>query len=107
MMEHIAIDAAQVPCIFDIDLAQETFTFTMRYNDLCDYYTVDVAKDGVTLVTGEKLVYGQPLFANAYNYDKLPAPTITPLDPSGKETRISKTNFGKTVLLVLDNEVSA
>lgn len=105
--EHIAIDTSLVPYTFDVELAQDTFTFTLAYNELHDYYTMSLAKDEEIIVAGEKIVYGQPLFANAYNYDKLPAPTIVPLDLSGKETRVGKSNFGKTVLLTLDSEVDA
>lgn len=100
--EYIDIDKEQIPYEFDLELEQDTYKLDVRYNELFDFFTIDLSKDGVALVTGEKLVYGQALFRGV---DKqLPAPRIIPLDPSGRENTVTHENFGETVFLILDNE---
>ncbi|WP_396631577.1 phage baseplate plug protein, partial [Lysinibacillus sp. D4B2_S17] len=54
------------------------------------------------LVYGEKITYGVPFFSEIYD-SRFPAPTIVPLDPSGKETRVSWDNLSETVFLMVEN----
>lgn len=99
--EYIDIDKESIPYEFDLELEQDVYTLDVRYNDLFDFFTIDLSKDGQMLVTGEKIVYGQPLFEGAD--ERLPAPRIIPIDPSGNENTVTYENFNETVFLILDN----
>ena len=101
--EYIEIDTEQVPYRFQIVLGIEWFEMHVRYNELHDYFTVDLFKNGETLVYGEKITYGVPLFSDIYNA-KFPGPTIIPLDPSGNERRVTYNNLNKTVFLQVMNK---
>lgn len=103
-MHIIEIDKNNLPEQFDIELGTELFTMEVNYNETGDFFTVDLYQydNPEPLVLGEKLMYGQPLFRDIED-QRFPAPTIVPLDLSGKETRVSRENFGRTVFLVIDD----
>lgn len=107
-MDIIEIDKANIPETFDIDLADETFTFTFKYNQTGDYFTVDLQKldeEGaiITLVQGEKLILNKYLFSDFTNLE-FPAPSLIPLDESGTEKRITWENMSEKVFLFIDDE---
>lgn len=102
-MSRIEVDKDNLPESFDIDLGADTYTLAFDYNETGDFFTVDLINNDEALVYGEKLMYGRPLFEDVENND-FPAPTIIPLDPSGKETTITFENFGVTVFLEVDDE---
>jgi len=96
---YIEIDKELIPYRFDITLAGEVFLFDVRYNEQADVFTVDlfdVNEDPI--VYGEPLVLGQPLFSDL-NDERLPLDELTPLDLSGRESRVTYDNLGKTVFL--------
>lgn len=101
--EYINIEKALIPYRFEVELGAELFEFRVDYNGLYDYFTVDLYKDGATLVTGEKIVYGAPLFDEIYD-NRFPGPTIIPIDESGKENRVGWGNLNETVFLVVVND---
>ncbi|MGG0666972.1 hypothetical protein ABE073_00325 [Lederbergia citrisecunda] len=101
--EYIAIETDLVPYRFDIELGTEKYEMRVRYNELHDYFTLDLLKDEEALVYGEKIVYGVPLFSEIYD-SRFPAPMIVPMDESGKETRVSYDNLNKTVFLMVVNK---
>lgn len=99
----IDFDKEEVPCIFDIDIAEDTFTMGINYNKTYDFFTVDLWDgEGNVIVLGEKMILNIPLFDDLID-DRLPAPTIIPMDESGKEKRITYDNFGVTVFLCIDD----
>lgn len=100
--EYIEIEKALIPYRFEVELGAELFLIEIRYNELHDYFTLDLQKDGEVLVYGEKLVYAMPLFSEVFD-SRYPAPAIIPLDESGKETRVTYENLNKTVFLKLVN----
>lgn len=100
--EYIEIEKELIPYDFEIELGDELFTLDFRYNENHDFFTVDLYKNDVLLCAGEKLVYGMPLFSEVYD-DEFPAPTIIPLDPSGKESDVTWDNLNETVFLIIDN----
>lgn len=100
--EYIEIEKALIPYRFEVELGAELFVIEIRYNELHDYFTLDLQKDGEVLVNGEKLVYAMPLFNEVFD-NRFPAPTIVPIDPSGKEKRVTFENLNKTVFLKLVN----
>lgn len=96
-----------IPYKFDISLKDETYTFQVNYNSTGDFFTADLYKDGKTIVLGEKLVYGKPLFLTAM-HKGVPGVGIIPYDISGNTDRITFENLNKDVFLYLagdNNEV--
>ena len=62
-VEYINIDTAKVPYSFSIKLVDKTFTFTVKYNDIGEFYTIDLYDlNGEVLVFGEVVRYGRALF---------------------------------------------
>lgn len=101
--EYIPIEKELIPYNFEIELGEELYSLEIRYNDLHDFFTIDLIKDGETLVNGEKIVYGVPLFQDVFDTN-FPGPQIIPWDESGIENRVTFQNLNETVFLYLDNE---
>lgn len=101
--EYIEIKKDLVPYRFSIELGAELYEIEVHYNALGDFFTLDLYKDNETLVLGEKIVYGVPLFGITFD-ERFPAPTIIPIDPAGQETRVGWDNLNNTVFLVVDND---
>lgn len=107
-MDYIEIDKENIPETFEIDLADETFTLTFKYNQTADHFTVDLQKldeNGlmITLCDGEKLVLNKPLWSDFTNLE-FPAPSLVPMDESRTESRITWENLGEKVFLYIDDE---
>ncbi|MFC2948529.1 phage baseplate plug family protein [Virgibacillus sediminis] len=101
--EYVPVEKENIPYRFDIALPIEIFTFEVKYNETHDFFTIDLFKGDETLVLGEKIVYGMPLFDDVYDH-RFPAPTIIPWDESGNEQEVTYDNLGETVFLVVDNQ---
>ncbi|MBD8026418.1 hypothetical protein H9636_07070 [Ureibacillus sp. Re31] len=100
--EYIDIEKALIPYRFELELGAELFDLEIRYNEVGDYFTLDLYKEDIPLVYGEKIVYGEPLFNEIYN-ENFPAPTIVPIDESGTQSRVGWDNLNETVFLVVMN----
>ena len=101
--ETIEINKSLIPYTFDIELGSELFTFEVNYNNVGDFFTIKVVKNGETICSGEPLVYGRRLFEDIWD-SKFPAIDIVPFDPSGSYNAVTYANLGDGVLLVIDNE---
>ncbi|MED4933989.1 phage baseplate plug protein [Heyndrickxia coagulans] len=101
--DYIDFDKEEVPVIFDIDIGEEQFTMGINYNQTNDFFTVDLwGSDGNVIVFGEKMVLNRPLFEDLID-ERLPGPTLVPMDEAGREDRITYENFGVTVFLYIDD----
>lgn len=101
-VEYIDIDTSKVPYSFSIKLTDKTFTFTVKYNELGGFYTIDLYDlNGNVLVFGEIVRYGRALF-NVVEDERFPIPVIIPycITDDGI-TEVTKDNFGKAVKLYL------
>jgi hypothetical protein len=100
----IEINKENLPERFDIELGMELFTMEIDYNQTADFFTVDLYQydNPEPLVLGEKMMLNQQLFRDIED-SRFPAPTLIPIDPAGKEERITWENFGVTVFLVVDD----
>lgn len=103
MRDYIPIDKENLPEIFEIDLANETFILGVNYNQSYDFFTVDLYDTNMNpIVLGEKMIINVPLW-NDLTDSRLPAPTLIPMDESGKEKRITYDNFMETTFLFIDD----
>jgi hypothetical protein len=102
VVDYIEIDAAQVPYSFGIKLIDKTYTFTVKYNEECGFYTVDLYdSNGNVLVFGEIVRYGRPLF-NVMEDERFPIPVIIPSCVTSDDIyEVTNENFGQDVKLYL------
>ena len=100
--EYLAIDVSQVPCSFSVKLADKTYTFTVKYNDIGKFFTADLLDvNGNVLAFGEVIRYGRPLF-NVVEDERFPIPVIIPFCVTDTDvSEVTRENFGKDVKLYL------
>jgi hypothetical protein len=103
MRDRIEVDKTLIPYSFDILLAAEWFNLEFHYNKTADLFTVTLSKNGEVLIYNEPIVYGMPLFADAYQSGLFPMLDIVPWDESGNADKVTYENFGETVFLTIDN----
>ncbi|HAB9977088.1 TPA_asm: hypothetical protein GYW94_08330 [Listeria monocytogenes] len=101
---YIPIELDNIPEIFEFDFDDDrSFLFGINYAESQDLFSVDLYDiEGEPIVLGERLVLNERLWADVID-DRLPSVDLVPLDESGKEIRISKENFTKTVFLYFDD----
>lgn len=97
-MYYLDIEKEAIPYTFETVLRNETYQFTINYNSVGDFFTVDVYKNSVPLRFGEKVVYGQPLFIN-HRYIGAPRLFIIPYDTTENAKRVSYENMSEDVFL--------
>ncbi len=103
MNNYIPIDKENLPEIFEIDLANSTYMLGINYNQSFDFFTVDLYDSNMTpIVLGEKMMINQPLW-DGYVDERIPAPTLIPVDESGQADRVSYDNLMETVFLFVDD----
>lgn len=102
-VEYIDIDTSKVPYAFSVKLADRTYSFTVRYNDIGKFFTVDlsIANTGEVLAYGDPVRYGRPMFGPIED-ERFPLPVIIPMCLTGDEIdTVTWENFGKLVKLYL------
>lgn len=102
-VEYIEIYTSKVPYTFSVKLKDRTYSFTVRYNDIGKFFTVDlsIANTGEVLAYGDPVRYGRPLFGPIED-ERFPLPVIIPLCLTGDEIdTVTWENFGKLVKLYL------
>ncbi|MCG7318005.1 phage baseplate plug family protein [Brevibacillus laterosporus] len=102
-MEIIEIEKEQIPYRFEIALPDTVFTFEVHWNSEYDFFTVDLERDGEVLATGNKIVYGVPLFSSSVN-DRFPRVEILPYDESGSTQVVTWATLSETVFLYVFEE---
>lgn len=101
-MEYIHIDTGKVPYVFSIKLTDKTYVFTVKYNAIGGFYTVDLATTGGEILAfGDVVRYGRPLFGSIED-ERFPLPVIIPYCLTGENIdEVTLDNFGKEVKLFL------
>ncbi|KMZ43988.1 MULTISPECIES: hypothetical protein [Bacillales] len=102
-MEIIEIEKEQIPYRFEIVLADTVFTFEVHYNSEYDFFTIDLERDGEVLATGNKLVYGVPLFSSSVD-ERFPQVEILPYDESGSAQVVNWKTLSESVFLYVFEE---
>lgn len=101
MRNYIPIDKEDLPDIFEIELAGDVFTLRVDYNQVADYYTITIQKDGVTLLSQEPLLLNNLVGADIPN-TFLPKVDLRTMDETGKSIDQGFLDFGDNVKLYLD-----
>ena len=101
-VEYIDIDVSRVPYTFSVKLSDKTYIFTVKYNEIGGFFTVDLLDtNNNVLAFGEIIRYGRPLF-NVVEDERFPIPVIIPVCLSGDDvSEVTKDNFGREVKLYL------
>lgn len=100
------LDYDSVPLIFETMFGNQDVYIGLNYNVLGDFFTVDLYDATFKpVIMGEKIVYGKRLWRQSVS-PKIPMIDLVALDESGKETNITKENFGKTVFLYQDTVIT-
>ena len=102
--DTIAINKELIPYTFSILLGGEIYDFRVDYNESHGFFTLGLSKNGVLICSGEKIVYGKPLFQEIFEQGKFPAIEIVPFDISGENTEVTFDNLSDTVHLIIDNK---
>ena len=101
--DTITINKALIPYVFNIVLGNEKFSIRIDYNNVGEFFTAELSKDGKTLCSGEPIMYGRRLFSDVWK-PSFPAVDIVPYDPSSNYNAVTYSNLCDGVLLVIDNE---
>ncbi|HHQ0037366.1 TPA: phage baseplate plug family protein, partial [Listeria monocytogenes] len=101
---YIPVELDNIPELFEFDFDDgKSFLFGINYAESQDLFSVDLYSiEGEPIALGERLVLNERLWADIID-DRLPSVDLVPLDESGKETKITKDNFTKTVFLYFDD----
>lgn len=97
-MIYIDIEKELIPYRFDISLADVLYTFEVHYNGSGDFFTINLERDGVLLIQGEKVVYGVILFQDVRD-DRFPDVDIFPYDESGNAKDVTWETLSTSVFL--------
>lgn len=101
------LDYTQIPLVFESMFGTDDVFIGLNYNEDGGFFTVDLSDANYDpIILGEKLVYGKRLWRQSVD-PRVPMIDLVPLDESGKETAITKDNFGTTVLLYVDTLINA
>ena len=100
--DTITINKSLVPYSFNIVLGKEEFNFRVDYNNTGDFFTIELKKNGVTLCSGEPIIYGRKLFKDVRT-PEFPIVDIIPFDLTKEYNTVTYKNLCEGVSLVLDN----
>ena len=100
-METVPINKVQCPYYFQIRLPYQLYELEIRYNETHDFFTVDLRRNEATVVNGEKMVYGVPLFTDITD-ERIPPLTITPRSRNHEGQEVSYGTLEETVFLVVE-----
>ena len=101
-VEYIEIYTSKVHYTFSVKLKDRTYSFTVRYNDIGKFFTIDLLDvNGNVLAFGEIVRYGRALF-NTVEDERFPIPVIIPSCITDNDvSEVTWENFGKDVRLYL------
>nr|DAU04999.1 MAG TPA: hypothetical protein [Caudoviricetes sp.] len=101
MRQYIPVNTDDLPDIFDIELAGETYTLRLDYNTVADYYTITIFQNSETLLEQEPLVLDQ-LVAIDIPDAQLPRIDMRVMDETGQAQDAGKAEFGYDVKIYID-----
>jgi hypothetical protein len=103
-LKYININKELIPYEFDIVLDKKLYVLGLNYNYTYDFFSVDLYRNKELILSGEKLVYGLPLFVN-YQYLDVPKNIVLiPLDITEDNNDITYDNFNESVFIYIFNK---
>lgn len=99
----IQFNKYQLPETFSMMLSGINYQFTIRYNHVNDHLYLTIAdENGIPLVTNEKLVIGERLFASVSD-SNLPKDDLVLIDETGKATTVNFANVNQDAFITIDD----
>ncbi len=92
MRNYIPIDPNNFPDIFNITVGGGSYLIRVDYNDVADYLTITISKDGRVLVKGEPLLLNQIVASDIPDRD-LPLDDLRTMDESNQSIDAGLLNF--------------
>ena len=108
MIKFLPISFEEIPVQKTFELDGEEYDFLFQYNEIGDFITIQISKDG-ELVYSTNLVYGHNVF---HAYVSGPQFSLVPLSESDFEKsgygdfKVNPDDFGKKVFLFFNDETS-
>lgn len=97
---ELPIDDVLPAYTFQIDLEENLYLFTFRFNLRMNRWVMDIAdEDEVVIIQGIKLLINQNLLRH-YVMDNLPPGIFLLVDESGNDAQPDRFNFGNDVKLL-------
>ena len=102
--DTISINKSLIPYTFSILLGGEMYDLRIDYNKTHGFFTIGLSKDGEVVCSGEKIVYGKPLFDEVFVKGKFPSLVVIPYDLSGANNAVTFDNLTDVVQLIIDDQ---
>ena len=101
-VQYIDVKPDRVPYNFSVKLTDRTYVFTIKYNEIGGFYTIDLrTPNGEYLAFGEPVLYGTALFGTIED-ERFPLPVIIPYCLTGEDyDTVTMDNLGSAVRLYL------
>ena len=105
-VEYIDIDPSRVPYTFTIRLDDLSFIITAKYNDIGEFFTLDLLTSrGEVLVYGDPVRFGRAMW-NSFEDERFPLPIIMPYCLTNDDiSEVTQDNLGNSVRLYLHERV--
>ncbi|MGF7436752.1 phage baseplate plug family protein [Lentilactobacillus senioris] len=102
-MDTIQFNKFQLPETFLVTLSGNDYEITVSYNEVNDRLYLTLAdENGEPLVTNEKLVAREPLFADISDAN-LPSEDLVMIDETGKSTCVNFSNINEDIFITIDD----
>ncbi|MCY9807024.1 hypothetical protein OXT66_05595 [Lentilactobacillus senioris] len=101
--DTIQFNKFQLPETFLVTLSGNDYAITVSYNEVNDRLYLTLAdENGEPLVTNERLVAGEPLFADIHDAS-LPSEDLVMIDETGKSTCVNFSNVNEDIFITIDD----
>lgn len=101
--DTIQFNKFQLPETFLVTLSGNDYEITVSYNEVNDRLYLTLAdENSEPLVTNEKLVAGEPLFADISDAN-LPSEDLVMIDETGKSTCVNFSNINEDIFITIDD----
>jgi len=96
-------DKSEKDSVFNLEFSGSEYEFEISYNKVNDSFYITIRDvNGEDIVTCEKIVYGEKIFADI-NFGDLPEDDFVPLDESGKCHSVTFETMNDGVYITVDD----
>lgn len=96
-MLYLPVRKNLIPISMLVAIEGDQYEIKFNYNTMFDFFTVDLLRDQMAIITGEKVLINKPLFTSRDTPFK--NTIFIPLDLSGEIDRITYENFNESVFI--------